>query len=185
MSPDDKQQTTSGQPGFADWPLLSKDQYRIYLSITNSKPRPNHSVGRNSHHRTRISTVPISQRPTTNHIPTTRLRTTVKSIQRSVTYLSLGTQQQTTSRSLCYKQRLLIVLYNDQYRTHLPTPNSNGRPDHSVGCNGHYRTRIKTAPISRRIPANHVPTTRFRIMAIALQRSVPHLSPNAQKRLSS
>ena len=142
QSPDGKQQTTSRPRGFAQWPLLSKGQYRTYLSMTNSKPRPNHPVGCNDHYRTRISTVSIFGGLITNQVPTTRLRTTVKSVQRPVPHLSHDAQQQTTSRSLCYLQR--SIPYKDPYRIYLPTPNSDGRPDHSVGYNGHYRARIST-----------------------------------------
>ena len=126
--------------------------------MTNSKARPNHPVGCNDHYRARISTVSIFGGLITNQVPTTRLRTTVKSVQRPVPHLSHDAQQQTTSRSLCYVQR--SIPYNDQYRTCLPTPNSDRRLDHSVGCNGHCRTRISTVPISRRKTVNHVPTTR-------------------------
>ena len=127
--------------------------------MTNSKRRPNHPGGCcNGHYRTRFSTVPTSRRLSTNHVPTTRFRTTVNSVQRSVPYLSPDAQQQITSRSLCYVQR--SIPYNDQYRTCLPTPNSDGRPDHSVGCNDHYPTRISAVTISGRKTANHVPTTR-------------------------
>ena len=116
--------------------------------MTNSKPRPNHPVGCNDHYRTRISTVSIFGGLITNQVPTTRLRTTVKSVQRPVPHLSHDAQQQTTSRSLCYLQR--SIPYKDPYHIYLPTPNSDGRPDHSVGYNGHYRARISTVSISRR-----------------------------------
>ena len=151
--------------------------------MTSSKPRPNHPVGCNGHYCTRFSSVRFSGRPTANHVPTTRLRTTVKSVQRSVPYLSLGAQQETTSQSLCYKQR--AVLYNDQYHTYLPTPNSDGRPDHSVGYNGYYRTRISTVPISGRKTANRVPANRLSTIAIAVQRSVSCLSPDSKHQTTS
>ena len=108
LYPDAKQQTTSQPHGCAQRPLSNKDEYRTYLSMKTSKQRPNHPVGCNSHYRTRFSTAPISRRPTTNHSPTIRFRTTVTSVQRSVTYSSPDSQQHTTSRSLCYLQRSIL-----------------------------------------------------------------------------
>ena len=125
--------------------------------MTNSKRRPNHPVGCNA----------ITGQGSASYLyPDVSQQTTSRLlgfVQRSKAYndhpyLSPDAQQQTTSRSLCYVQR--SIPYNDQYRTCLPTPNSDGRPDHSVGCNDHYPTRISAVTISGRKTANHVPTTR-------------------------
>ena len=125
--------------------------------MTNSKRRPDHPVGCNA----------ITGQGSASYLyPYVSQQTTSRLlgfVQRSKAYndhpyLSPDAQQQTTSRSLCYVQR--SIPYNDQYRTDVPTPNNDRRPDHSVECNGHYRARISTVFISRCPTAN--PTTRVR-----------------------
>ena len=143
--------------------------------MTSSKPRPNHPVGCNGYYCTMFSAIRFSGRPTATSVPTSLFRAMALIVQRSAPYKSPDAQQQTTSGSLCYLQR--SIPYNDQYhRIYLPTPNGDRRPDHSVGCNGPYRTTISTAQIGRRQTTNHVPITLLPTTVNTVPVSYTHLT---------
>ena len=64
--------------------IRDRHQHITYIPKPNSTSHPDHPTSYIGHYRGTLNTEPISRRQTPNHVPTTRFRTMVTTIERSI-----------------------------------------------------------------------------------------------------